>query len=157
MPADPTRLAAAYRLDRARAAAAPRAAEVRGRVGRVARTLGAAAGALADLEQHDRSLLDLSAADVHALHDHLDGLSRRAADADADLKARCGRGGNRRLFGVLGAPPPRARLLLQLRREMPGASRAEILDAAAEVLISCDESTSGLEDVLARLPQNRAK
>lgn len=153
--ADLASVVADYRLDRARWDASPRSAEVRARLDAVARTLSAAAEAVGDLCRDDRALLGLTAPDTHALHDHLLGLSRHAGDASTDLKVRSGRGGNRRLLGVLGAVPPRAELILRLRRDLPGASRSEILDAAAEVLTLCGEDDCGLEDVMRRLPQNR--
>lgn len=157
LPSDLARLAASYARDAVRHRAGPRSAEVRGRVGRVAKALAGAADAVSDLQRDDRELLGLSQAATHQLVDHLYQLSKRADDVDTDLKLRAGRGGRRRLPGVYTLPP-RAELLLSVRRLLGAdATRAEVLDGATEVLAACGEDDIGLSDVLARLMRNQAK
>lgn len=147
----PADLASDYRRASAAWAVAPRVAAARGRLNDAARALAAAAEAVSNLERHELDLLDLSRPAAHALYDHLDGFARHAAAAVADLDARgAGRGGNRRLPAVLGRLPPRAELILRLRREMPGAANPEIHAAASEVLTACGEDDRGLWDVIAR-------
>ena len=156
-PSDLARLAASYARDAVRHRAGPRSAEVRARVGRVAKALAGAADAVSDLQRDDRELLGLSQAAAHQMVDDLYQWSNRADGVDADLKVRAGRGGRRRLAGVYTLPP-RAELLLSVRRLLGAdATRAEVLDGAAEVLAACGEDDIGLSDVLARLMRNQAK
>lgn len=160
-PAVVADLAAIYRLGQARRAIEPRAAEAVAELGAVAKAAAALGAALGNLRPRVLGLL----MDRHAAAGWVERCDALAAQAHAergDLIARgAEKGGNRRLSGLYG-PPPRFTLLLILRREFARAgihpSKRELAGAAAALLTlaGAAEPERGLEDLVRRLPQNRA-
>jgi len=153
-------LVASYHRDRARWDAAPRAAEVRQRLERAERKLATAVDAWGDLLPADLELAgldrDRACAHLAACRDQLALLRAGVQELDG---LGAGVGGNRRLPGVLGEPPPRFVTLLRLRAALAVAlgrppTRRELADAAAELFTMAGdaEPERGLRDLVRQVP-----
>jgi hypothetical protein len=154
-PPDLEALAAVYRRERDRWRASPRAAEVRARLEHAARAAALAAEALGNLLPADLAAAGMEHEAASAEHERCRELAARLGAAAAELVTRGAARGGARPVRALYEPPPRFAALLRLRNAMPGASRRELLDAAALMfaLAGDDDPSRGLAELARRLPR----
>jgi hypothetical protein len=157
-------LIAAYRRDRDLARVAPRLGEVRGRLGRLA---GLAAALAAELDATDPwtraavasggclacpELAEAVAGDLAWQLDAVAAAADRIVDRLPDWRDR-----RASSAANLSGPPPRWRAVAALAAMMPGASAAELHDAALMLFTEAgdDDPEIGLADIVRSIRRER--
>lgn len=156
-PADRARLVQLYREAAQAWRSSPRIRPTVERLRRVERLGRELAELVQDLGPAEREVIGADGSHLAAVAQGAAELADQADAALVDLDSRgAGRGGDRRLAGLFGAPP-RVVLLLALRQAMVAAgaepSRKRLCDVAAEVLAELGEDAAGIEDVAKALPR----